>query len=330
MQQVAIIGGAGFIGTRLTKRLLSAGMYCRILDRKPSQSFPELSIEVDVCSIESLRRCVDAGSILINLAAEHRDDVQPRSRYDLVNVEGARNLCQVAREKGINKVVFTSSVAVYGFAPADTDEQGLINPFNDYGRTKWEAEKVLRAWQEEAPAERCLIIVRPTVVFGEGNRGNVYNLLKQIESGRFCMFGSGENCKSIAYVENVAAFLEYTLDFGPGLHLYNYVDKPDFNMNELVRLVRGTLVGKSNVGLRLPSSLGMAIGYLADAIAWMSGRPLPVSSIRVRKFLATTQFQTAVSTVGFEAPVSLESGLRRTLQYEFLEDNSGGETFETE
>jgi GlcNAc-P-P-Und epimerase len=100
-----------------------------------------------VRSIEALRNAVPEGGVLINLAAEHRDDVRPKSLYDEVNVDGARNLCQVAREKGIQHIIFTSSVAVYGFAPAGTDESGEINYFNDYGRTKWLAEGVFKEWQ---------------------------------------------------------------------------------------------------------------------------------------------------------------------------------------
>ncbi len=227
-------------------------------------------------------------------------------------------------------MIFTSSVAIYGFAPPGTDESGQPNYFNDYGRTKYLAEQVYKEWQAEEPENRSLTIVRPTVIFGEGNRGNVYNLLKEIASGRFVMFGNGENRKSMAYVENVAAFLEYSLSFEPGLHIYNYIDKPDFDMNTLVSEVRKTLIGKNDIGLRLPASLGMAIGYVADFIADLTGKTLPVSSIRVKKFMGTTEFASAVIETGFVPPVRLEEGLARTLRYEFLDDNSSTETFDTE
>ena len=144
------------------------------------------------------------------------------------------------------------------------------------------------------------------------------------------MFGNGKNRKSMAYVENVAAFIEYSLSFKPGLHIYNYIDKPDFDMNTLVSEARKTLTGENNVGLRLPAFLGMSIGYLADFAAKITGKKLPVSGIRVKKFMGTTQFASSVSETGFVPPVSLEEGLARTLRYEFLEDNSGKQTFETE
>jgi GlcNAc-P-P-Und epimerase len=281
---ICIIGGAGFVGSRLCKRLVKTGNDFSIFDAQPSSIFANKKIIGDVCdftSYEALPNC----DVLINLAAVHRADVRPLSRYDDVNVGGAEVVCNFARQAGINKIVFTSSVAIYGFAPADTGEEGAPNYFNDYGRTKYLAEQVYKKWQAEDPDNRSLVIVRPTVIFGEGNRGNVCNLFTQIASGRFLMFGDGKNRKSMAYVENVVAFLEYSLDFPVGVHIYNYIDKPDLDMNTLISTARKALFGKANIGIRLPKSIGIGIGYLADGITKITGKSLPVSSIRVKKSL---------------------------------------------
>jgi len=144
------------------------------------------------------------------------------------------------------------------------------------------------------------------------------------------MFGDGTNRKSMAYVENVVAFIEFSLSFEPGLHVYNYIDKPDLDMNTLISETRNTLFGKNNVGLRLPGFLGISIGYFADMVAKIINRSLPVSSIRVKKFMGTTQFGSSVGTTGFNAPVSLRDGLAKTLCYEFVEDNSKNRTFDSE
>jgi len=82
--------------------------------------------------------------------------------------------------------------------------------------------------------------------------------------------------------------------------------------------------------LRIPSILGLFVGYLSDIIAKFVKGKLPISSIRVKKFLATTQFSSSISQTGFVPPVSLEDGLARTLRYEFLEDNTNKRTFITE
>lgn len=326
---VSIIGGSGFIGTRLCKRLKDSGQDFVIIDKNVSQSFPDATVKTDVRDIDSLRKTIN-GDVIINLAAEHRDDVRPKSLYDEVNVQGTRNVCQVAREKGIQKIIFTSSVAVFGFAPPNTDENGRFAPFNDYGRTKLEAEYIYREWQAEDPLNRSLIIIRPTVTFGEQNRGNVYNLLNQIAKGRFIMVGSGENHKSMAYVENVAAFIEHSLSFGSGLHVYNYIDKPDFTMNELVIAVYRAIGKGDGIGIRIPYSIGLIAGKAFDIIANVTGRSFPVSSIRMQKFCSTTQFETSIKKTGFIPPVPLHEALHRTIRYEFLEDHSKEYVFYTE
>ncbi|MAD94518.1 MAG: UDP-N-acetylglucosamine 4-epimerase [Rhodobacteraceae bacterium] len=310
---IQIIGGAGFVGTRLAEVLSASDQPYQIFDRALSgNQF------VDVTIPDSFRNLPPA-DVVINLAAEHRDDVSPRSLYDLVNVEGARNVCNYCRVASIHTIVFTSSVAVYGFAPEGTDERGIYNPFNDYGRTKMEAEAIYSSWLAEDPGKRSLVIVRPTVIFGEQNRGNVHNLFRQIATGRFVMFGMGTNRKSMAYVLNIAEFLAFSVRFGPGKHLYNYVDKPDLDMTTLVAHCRSVLFKKKGAGLRVPGWVGILAGYCFDALAAITGKKLPISSIRVKKFMNTTAFNTSISKSGFKPTCTLEEGIERTLRYEFLE-----------
>ena len=327
---LTVVGGSGFIGTRLCRLMAERGLRFEIVDLKPSRSFPDRSRIADIRDIDALRDAV-SGDAIINLAAVHRDDVRDRSEYYTTNVDGTRNLSTLAAERGIATIVFTSTVAVYGFCPPDTDENGAPNPFNDYGRSKLEGEGVLERWQAEKPETRNLAILRPTVVFGEGNRGNVYNLLNQIAQRRFVMVGNGENRKSMAYVGNVAEYLLYAAAQTQGFSRVNYVDKPDFTMNALVKKVRDVLEGTPRTGLRLPYSFGLGLGYVADGVARMSGRSLPISSIRVKKFCATTCFSTAAhDQSGFCAPTTLEEGLARTLDKEFLNPDPAREVFVTE
>jgi nucleoside-diphosphate-sugar epimerase len=331
MQAINVIGGSGFIGTRLVRLLLTKEqLSIQITDKAVSKAYPDLVTLGDVRSVEQLRESISNESVIVNLAAEHRDDVRPLSLYDDVNVGGAKNICTVAREKGVSKIIFTSTVAVYGFAPIGTDETGKVTPFNDYGRTKYEAEQVFKAWQAEAPIERTLVIVRPTVVFGEQNRGNVYNLLRQIASGKFVMVGNGENRKSMAYVENVAAFIEYAINFKPGVHIYNFIDKPDFTMNSLVAHVNRILGRPEKIGFRLPFTVGYMIGKGFDLVSALTGKRFAISSIRVKKFCANSVYNTAIDQIGFVPPVPLEQALAQTVRYEFVESNEHEGVFYTE
>lgn len=328
---ITIIGGAGFVGSRLTTRLLDSGHTVKIADKRPSQVHPNLCVLCDIRDIPTLEKELVGSDLVINLAAEHRDDVTPKSLYDDVNVTGSRNLCQVCTKLGIKRIIFTSSVAVYGFAPIGTDESGQINYFNDYGRTKWLAEEEYRQWLK-TDSLNSVVIIRPTVIFGEGNRGNVYNLLRQIAGGKFPMVGKGTNRKSMNYVENVAAFLEWELnhDTEPGEHLYNYCDQPAYDMNSLVLDVYKALGKPKTKLIHWPYPLAYFGGLCFDLLAFILRKKLPISSIRVKKFCQNTYFTSnRIESTGFTPPVPLVVGLTRTIHYEFVNKTQGA-VFQTE
>jgi len=330
LTSVAVLGGSGFIGTRLATLLTELHTPFRLGDLHRSESFPNQWTECDVRRQESLTGLVRGASAIVNLAAAHRDDVRPLSLYQEINVDGATQVCRAARSAGVQRIVFTSSVAVYGFQPKPVDEGGPFEPFNEYGRTKLEAESVYRAWANEDPS-RTLVIVRPTVVFGEGNRGNVFNLLSQIAAGRFLMVGTGKNIKSMSYVGNIAAFLVHALTLGPGTHIFNYADGPDMDTKTLVGFIRRCLNQKGRVP-RIPLAVAFAGAHLLDMIARLTGRTFPISAIRVRKFCESTQVRAGrILGTGFSPPFSLSEGLARTIQFELPAQSvamkdSGGST----
>ena len=230
---------------------------------------------------------------------------------------------------GINRLVFTSSVAVYGGAAQGATEEQDPAPTAPYGRSKLRAEQVHREWQRESARMRSLVTVRPTVVFGEGNRGNVYQLLRQIVSGRFLMIGSGENRKSMAYVGNLGAFLVRVLTVGAGAHVFNYVDKPDLSMKQLVDLVAEAAETRRMDRLRIPYAVGYLGGMLCDVAAAVTGRSFPVSAARVRKFCSTTTFSAQrLRSTGFQPALGLREALVRTVRHEIAVDDAidGGAT----
>jgi nucleoside-diphosphate-sugar epimerase len=317
MNNIAIIGGSGFIGSRLIGDI---GDQYRIInfDKAQSADFADRTVLGDVRDRDALSQVLKGIDAVVLLAAEHRDDVTPVSLYYDVNVQGMANVLEAMDGEGIRKLVFTSTVALYGMnrstPPKETDQPA---PFNDYGKSKLEAETLIKAWVAKGDRRNALV-VRPTVVFGEGNRGNVYNLLEQLHRGRFIMIGNGRNRKSMAYVGNISAFFRYKLGLGfEGLEVYNYVDTPDLDMNTLVAEVcrnKGTNPPK----LRLPYSLGLSAGLVFDIAARLTGRKLPISSIRIRKFCASTQVDASkVNRSDFVRPYSLADGLRQTLEHEF-------------
>ena len=316
-----VTGGSGFIGTRLIDELLKAGHEVKIFDKRDSKKYPNLVILGDVRDKEALIKASRGMDVIYNLAAEHADNVTPISLYEEVNVGGAENVVEAADANGIKKIIFTSSVAIYGLNRGEPDESFDAMPFNEYGRTKYEAEKVFLKWLEKDEG-RSLVIIRPSVIFGENNRGNVYNLMRQIYLDKFIMVGSGENKKSMGYVGNIAKLLLDMIDAKEGLTLYNFADKPDLKGIEIVNIIRSEMK-KGEIKFKIPYFIGLLGGYAFDLASKITGKKFPISSIRIKKFAADTTISTKrLQESGFKPPYSLEEGLRRMVRSEFLEKNN--------
>lgn len=329
---ITLIGGSGFVGPRLLGLLgeQPEKYTLRNIDKRQSHFFPHVTQLADVRDAEALREKIAGSDVVVLLAAEHRDDVSPVSLYYDVNVGGMKNVLEAMLATGVRRLVFTSSVAVYGLNKENPDETHPADPFNHYGKSKWQAEEVLQQWHAEHP-DFNIGILRPTVIFGERNRGNVFNLLRQISSGRFLMIGGGRNRKSMAYVGNIVSFIRFLIDEKTeGYNVYNYVDKPDFTMNELVFHVSEVL-GKHIPTTHVPYWLGMLGGKCFDLLAAITRKKLTISSVRVKKFCATTQFDARKAHAsGFSAPYTLGQGLERTLRFEFIEPPKDDITFKSE
>lgn len=329
--KITLIGASGFVGTRLLDLLKESSNHeLKNIDLLPSHFFPEVTTFGDVREQNQMDKELVEADCVVLLAAQHRDDVSPVSLYYDTNVGGMEVTLKAMEKNGIKRIVFFSSVAVYGLNKDNPNEEHPTDPFNHYGKSKWEAEQVLQEWYKNHP-DWNINIIRPTVIFGERNRGNVYNLLKQIASGKFLMVGSGNNKKSMAYVGNVVAFVKYLLEnVTTGYNVYNYIDKPDFTMNELVAHV-GKVMKKHIPATHFPYWLGMMGGYCFDLLAKITGKKLTVSSVRVKKFCATTEFDAKKAhSCGFKAPYTLGEGLARTLEFEFIHPRTDNITFKSE
>lgn len=329
--KIALIGASGFVGTRLLDLLKESSNHeLKNIDLLPSPFFPEVTTFGDVREQSQMDKELAGADCVVLLAAQHRDDVSPVSLYYDTNVGGMEVTLKAMEKNGIKRIIFFSSVAVYGLNKNNPNEEHPTDPFNHYGKSKWQAEQVLQEWYKSHP-DWNINIVRPTVIFGERNRGNVYNLLKQIACGKFLMVGSGKNKKSMAYVGNVVAFVKYLLEnVATGYNVYNYIDKPDFTMNELVAHV-GKVMKKRIPATHFPYWLGMMGGYCFDLLAKITGKKLAISSVRVKKFCATTEFDAKKAhNCGFKAPYTLGEGLARTLEFEFIHPKTDDITFKSE
>jgi nucleoside-diphosphate-sugar epimerase len=316
-QKVLVTGGSGFLGSHVVEALLRDGHEVRILDRVVNPAYPELCLVGDICDLDTCRRAMAGMDVLMHLAALYRDDVRPKTLYYKVNVDGTGTLLQAAAETGVRRVVFASSFSVYGLDNVAGGEDSELAPVNDYGHSKLAAEKLMREWVV-ADASRSVAMVRPSVIFGPGNRGNVYVLLQQIASKWFVLLGSGSNPKSMSFVGNVAAFFVWLLEpRGPAMDIYNYADKPDMTVREIVGLAARTL----NTRVRrvpMPRAAILGLGRLGNLVEHVIRRPFTLNLERIRKFIADTSLPVErLSKSGFKPPHDFRQKFVETARFEF-------------
>ncbi len=321
---VCLIGGAGFIGRSLIERLRAARAngsrgghrYAQETSRR-SRLFSGRRQET---TANCWRPCAAAARSSIWLRFTATTSVPSRS---MARSMSAARTISAGRRRPCKSVASSSPVRSQSTASrrGEPNENSAAQPFNPYGQTKWEAEGVFRNWQEKDPARR-LVIVRPTVVFGPENRGNVYSLIAQLASGLFVMVGDGKNRKSMAFVENVAAFIAHVADCGPGssgVSVYNYCDKPDFNMNELLAVAAASIgQGESQAISAFP--IAWAWRSVPSSTPSRAGREKPSRSARsaCRNSAPTrSSMQTACAKTGFAPPYDLREGLMETIAREF-------------
>lgn len=317
MKKVSVIGGSGFIGSQVCELLNAAEIQFEIIDIKPPEKYLNKYKYADVREKTQLAEMI-SGSVVINLAAEHRDDILDKNSYFKTNVLGAKNICEVCEIKNIKHILFTSSVAVIGYL--QTTDSDYRNDINYYGKSKLEAEEIFKTWAQKNNSN--LTIIRPTVVFGEKNRGNMYNLLRLIASPFFVIIGSGENIKSIAYVGNLAGFILHCVNLkNRGVILFHYADKPDLTMRQLVDYVSSVLDKKQYFKFSISKRFSILIFRVIDFLYVKAfSKKFVINADRIEKFCADTKFDSDHEKVGFAPPFLMKDALRRTIESEFIKN----------
>jgi GlcNAc-P-P-Und epimerase len=308
MDKVLITGGSGFIGDLVPPKFPCKSEYVAGDVREPNS--------VDAVLAKN------PFAAIICLAAEHRDFGIERDAYFKTNEYGTRVICDAATRNGVKKIVFFSSMAVYGNTTTPTTEETPAVPVSPYGASKLAGEDVLCRWIDEEPA-RSVVVLRPTVVFGVGNRANMLRLIIQIDRNRYANIGKADNIKSIAYVDNVVQAALFLMErMQPGMEIFNYSDQPQLSVGEIVGTIADAL-GKKRP-LAFPYSLALVMGLPFDLAIGLTGRDLPISTKRIKKICTATHLSSnKLLRTGFEPRCSNEEGLQRMVAW-YIEQKRAG------
>lgn len=324
--RVFITGATGCIGSALTKRLSAEGAQVVALVRDYLRaghisSLPGVEIIAgDLFAREAISQAMHGCDTVFHLGAKvhssEREARQSPEEFLRINVEGTRCVLEAAIESGVESFVFFSTVAVYPESDNELDEQTPPTPVTPYGQSKLAAERLVLARAAEHGMKA--VVLRPAVVYGPRDRGNVSRLIETIRRGRFFIIGDGTNRKSMVAVENVvdAALLVAGNERARG-QIYNICDERSYTLNEIAATI-AEAVGRKPRFPHLPTSVAMLMGRLADAVSRVSGLDLPLSSDRVRKLGGNTRYSAAKieRELGFRPGVELKQRVAHLLHQE--------------
>ena len=301
MKCAVIFGGTGFIGTFFAEHLIENERYEKIYlyDKEPVNnknfefrkklinSFNQIIIvEGDVkTSINWMPN--EPIDLVANFAAVHREPGHMPNEYYECNLLGAENVCSWAERVDCKKLIFSSSIAPYGPSEDIRDEESIPTPSTAYGSSKLAAEKIHCIWQARDD-QRQLVIVRPGVVFGPGEGGNVSRLIKAVQKRYFFYMGNRKTRKAGIYVKELCRAMIWVLNSekakADGVSLFNMSMNPGPSIEEYVNSI--AKIAKISVWIPyVPSSFLMIIAYSIDFLAKPLGIKHPFSPVRVRKLI---------------------------------------------
>lgn len=315
-----IFGGCGFIGSHFARELLRQGIADRIIladiaPPRPDFVFLQDSriahVRLDVREPIADGALPDKVDLVVNLAAIHREPGHEPHEYFETNLLGAEHVCAWADRAGCDRIIFTSSIAPYGPSEEEKAESAIPVPETAYGASKLAAEKIHMAWQAAAVARRNLVIVRPGVVFGPGEGGNVTRLVRALLGGYFVYMGNRQTKKAGGYVKELVLTMLWALQRQrAGVLLYNFSQYPIPTVQEYVETIR-RVAGLRRPVFRVPYSLLYLVSWLMDACARLLGISQPVNPTRLRKLVRSNNIVPAVlQREGYVNKFDLESALR--------------------
>jgi nucleoside-diphosphate-sugar epimerase len=292
--KIIITGITGFVGQNLSKYLKKEGNSIQGLSLRGSWVLEKNS------------------DVLIHLAGKAHDtaNTSSQSEYFKVNTDLTKSLFDEFLNSEIKDFIYFSSVK----ATADTidrilDEDHLSAPQTPYGKSKLLAEEYLLS--KNLPESKRLFIIRPCMIHGPGNKGNLNLLYKVVEKGIPWPLAAFENKRSFLSIDNLNYLIvEMIKNTNIASGIYNFADDNFISTNELIEII-GEASGKKNKLWKIPSGFITSIAKLGDKIK------LPFNSERLKKLAESymvSNFKIKNELNIEKLPVSAKEGLIKTIK----------------
>ncbi|WP_172915886.1 NAD-dependent epimerase/dehydratase family protein [Capnocytophaga canimorsus] len=292
--KLVFTGGSGFIGQNLLKSFDNThGVSLRSSDWEN-----ELK-EADV---------------IINLVgkAHNHKGIATEQDFRFANIELTKQIFNEFIKSKANLLIYVSSIAsVEEFESFRLlDEEMPCNPFSFYGKTKREAEKWLLA--QELPVGKKLIILRPPMVHGEGDKGSLKLLYNLISNGMPYPLSNFNNKRSFVSIDNFVYFIRKIIENYPKIEsgIYHIADDEMITTKQIIEIIE-SVERKKVLNLKVPKFLIYSIAKIGDVV------PIPLNTTRLKKMTGTllVSNQKIKSALGIEKlPLSAKEGLEKTIR----------------
>jgi nucleoside-diphosphate-sugar epimerase len=311
-RKAVVFGGAGFIGCHLLRYLLETRRYVGLYSvdiAAPRFTDPGIHyVNFDVRTPIPAQLCGEGPFDIFNFAAVHTTPGHEDWEYYWTNIHGATNVCRFASDVGADRLLFTSTMMVYGPTEVPKDEDALLEPVNAYGRSKILAEGIHRLWQSEHPNTRRLTIVRPGVIYGLAERGNFTRLSQALRQRRFVYPGRSDTIKACGYIDDLVSSMIQMDERNEGVFLYNFCHPQRYTSKDICAAF-SKVAGYPEPRIVVPFWL-LGLAAFGFEVFSALGLKTDINRARVRKlYQSTNMIPQRLQDGGFKYQYDLASGL---------------------
>jgi UDP-glucose 4-epimerase len=291
------------------------------LDPPPEGIWPN-SIENQIgdvtnpVAVQSAMQGVDAVVHLAALLHIAHPTFDLRHKYEKINVEGTANVVESAVQRNVKRVVFFSTIAVYGDSGGRVLQEGTPpQPGTFYAQTKLSAEQIVLAVKNSS-GQPVGTVLRLASIYGSRITGNYRQLLKALDKGRFIPIGHGQNRRTLVYDKDVAHAAVLALEHpGAAGKIFNVSNGEFHTMNDIISTMCKAL-GRKPPCLSLPIGPVRFVAGIVEDMARLVGRQPPIMRTTIDKY---TEDVAVVSRriqkeLGFVPQYDLLSGWRETVR----------------
>lgn len=304
-----VTGATGFIGSAVARALIDKGHEVRVTVRAGSdlsnvEALCAEQVNADLADPQALRRAVEGCDAVFHVAADYRLwTLDPDAMYR-VNVDGTMHLIRAAADAGVERIVYTSSVATLGLnsdrSPADEETtSSLPDMVGHYKRSKFMAEEAVR--KEVEARGSPVVIVNPSAPVGPRD-------IKPTPTGRIILDAAlgrmpayMDTGLNVAHVDDVAEGHLLALEHGE--HGRRYIlGGSDMTLREILAVVAG-LMGTRAPKVRLPPAVVYPIAAVNEAWARLTRKPprVPLDGVRMAKKHMFFRSDRAMREIGYHA-----------------------------